>query len=418
MSEIFVGLDIGTSKICTIVAEVKDNDVMRVIGIGIEPSLGIKKGGVVDMEEATRAISNSIDKAEQTSSLEINAAAVSFSSDNVEFHDHPGSTGITRQIVDQADIDRAWDDARAFSLNRNQKVIHVLNRGYTIDHQKGIQHPMNFRGHRLEVDASIITANETTLKNLEKCIEATGIHAQEFVLASFASAEEVLTDVERKEGVAVVDFGEGTTEIAIYKDGFPVYADVIPVGGANITSDIVHGLKVSSSQAQEIKLRHGCAMRALISNEETFPVKAIHDDVENNVNRRLLAHIIEARVVETFGIVNDLIKRAGFEDMLPAGIVLTGGTSSLMGIKEVAYQIFKMPIRLAKPTRLEGLSEGLDRPEFSTATGLIRWNANKYKKAMYREVEHSPKSEGEEKSFMDRLMIFLKRLLPIENEEQ
>ena len=417
MSEIFVGLDIGTSKICTIVAEVKDDGAMNVIGLGIEPSLGIKKGGVIDMEEATRAISNSIDKAERTSSLEINAAAVSFSSDNVEFHDHPGSTGITKQIVEQADIDRAWDDARAFSLRRNQKVVHVLNRGFTIDHQKGIQQPINFRGHRLEVDASIITANETTMKNLEKCVEGTGVRAQEFVLASFASADEVLSDVERKEGVAVIDFGAGTTEIAIFKEGHPVFADVIPVGGANITSDIVHGLQVSSTQAEEIKLRHGCAMRALISNEETFPVKAIHEDVEKNVNRRLLAHIIEARVVETFGIVNDLITKAGFADMLPAGIVLTGGTASLVGIKDVAYQIFKMPVRLAKPERLEGLCEGLDTPEFSTAVGLIRWNANKMAKSIFHDVDNDSKEEKEEKTFMDRLRILLRRFLPIEDEQ-
>lgn len=412
MSEIYVGLDIGTSKICTIVAEVKESGIVNVIGLGVEPSVGIKKGGVVDMEEATRAISNSIDKAEQTSSLEINAAAISFSSDNIEFHDHPGSTGITKQIVEQSDIDRAWDDAKAFSLRRNQKIVHVMNRGFTIDHQKGIQHPLNFRGHRIEVMASIVTANETTLKNLEKCVEGTGVRAQEFVLASFASAEEVVRDVERQEGVAVIDFGAGTTEIAVYKDGYPIFADVIPVGGANITSDIVHGLQVSSSQAEEIKLRHGCAMRALISNEETFPVRAIHEDVDKNVNRRRLAHIIEARVVETFGIINDSLIEAGLGNMLPAGIVLTGGTALLPGIKEVAYQIFKMPVRLAKPEKIEGLIEGLDSPAFSTVVGLIRWNANKYKQPVHKDVNE----DSNQSTFFERMKVLLRRFLPIEED--
>ncbi len=405
---IIVGIDIGTSKICTLVARVEEGSHLRILGVGIEPSQGLRKGTVVDLNAAALAVSRSVEKAERTSGFEINAALVSLAGSHVSSINSRGVVGITGGIVDYEDIDRALDAAQAVAIPHNREIIHVIQRGFTIDGQDGIRTPVGMHGYRLEVEAHIITASASTVENLRQCVGASGIEVTQFVLNPLASGEIVLSETERQMGVAVVDIGGGTTDMAIYIDGDVWHTMVLAVGGNHVTSDIAHGLRLPITQAEEVKLKFGHARQSSVNPEEQFTIRSFGEDQPSRIDRADLAHIIEARMAEIFDLVLQEIRRSGYDGMLPAGVVLTGGSSLIQGNRQLASQVMGLPCRIAKPQNLVGLTDQLDSPAYSTSVGLLEWALLMSDTDQYIE-RHGPKQI---KSWTEQLKDLLRRLLP------
>ncbi len=405
---IIVGIDIGTSKVCTLVARVEDGSNLRILGVGIEPSQGMRKGTVVDLNAAALAVSRSVEKAERTSGFEINAALVSMAGSHISSVNSRGVVGITGGIVDIDDVERALDAAQAVAIPHNREIIHVVQRGFIIDGQDGIRTPIGMHGYRLEVEAHIITAAASTVENLRQCVGASGIEVSQFVLNPLASGEAVLSETERQMGVAVVDIGGGTSDVAIYIDGDVWHTMVLAVGGNHITSDIAHGLRLPISQAEEIKIKFGHALRSGVNPEEQFTVRSFGGDSPSRINRSDLATIIEARMEEIFQLVLQEIRRSGYDGLLPAGIVLTGGSSLIAGSRQLASQVMGLPARIAKPQSLVGLTDQLDSPAYSTSIGLLEW-ALLMSESAYQSNRRNPKQT---QVWTEQLKDLLRRLLP------
>ncbi len=372
-SPTIVGIDIGTTKICTLVARPDGPENLRILGVGIEPSQGIKKGTVVDMTAAAQAITRSVDKAERTSGYEISAALVSLAGSHVSSVNSKGAVGITNRTIGQDDISRATDAARAVAIPHNREIIHVIQRGFSVDGQDGIPSPLGMHGFRLEVETHIITAAASTVENLRQCVAGSGVQVSQFVLNPLASAEVVLSETERQMGVVVCDIGGGTTDIGIFIEGDVYHTSVLAVGGNHITSDIAHGLRLPVSQAEEIKLQHGYAISSEVSSDEYFTIKPFGEEQPVQINRQELTNIIEARVEEIFSLVLQEIKRSGYDGLLPAGLVLTGGSSALPGIRTLASKVLGVPVRIAQPQGLIGMVDRLNSPAYATSVGLLRW---------------------------------------------
>jgi cell division protein FtsA len=353
-------------------------------------------------------VSRSVEKAERTSGFEINAALVSLAGSHVSSINSRGVVGITGGIVDHEDIDRALDAAQAVAIPHNREIIHVIQRGFIIDGQDGIRTPVGMHGFRLEVEAHIITASSSTVENLRQCVGASGIEVSQFVLNPLASGEIVLSETERQMGVAVVDIGGGTTDMAIYIDGDVWHTMVLPVGGNLVTSDIAHGLRLPISQAEEIKLKFGHAQQSAVSSEEQFTVRSFGEDAPTRINRSELANIIEARMEEIFYLVLQEIRRSGYDGLLPAGVVLTGGSSLMPGCRQLASQVMGLPARIAKPQNMVGLTDQLDSPAYATSVGLLEWALLMSEADQYIE-RHGPKTSTD---WTERLRDLLRRLLP------
>lgn len=407
---IVVGIDIGTTKVCTLVARVEGASRLRILGVGIEPSAGIRKGNIIDLSAASQAITRSVEKAQRTSGLEIHSALVSLAGSHVSSINSRGVVGVTRNVIDQYDVTRALDAARAVAIPHNREIIHVIQRGFIVDGQEGIRMPIGMHGYRLEVEAHIITAAAATVENLRECVQNAGVFVSQFVLNPLASGEVVLTENERQMGVAVCDIGGGTTDLAVYIDGDIWHTMVLAIGGNHITSDIAHGLRLPISQAEDLKKQHGVGMRSMVKPEEMITVHAFGKDEPVQVSRLDLAHIIEARVEEIFDLVLQEIKRSGYDGLLPAGMVLTGGTSNLTGIKNLAAEVTGLPVRTAKPENLIGLVDQLHSPAFSTSIGLLSWAVMMNETMMPGNVEAERNySEG---GRINSVLNWLKRLLP------
>jgi cell division protein FtsA len=370
---IVVGIDIGTTKICTVVARVEQDGRVRVLGVGIEPSQGVRKGTLVDINAATRAIGHSIDKAERSCGLEITSALVSLAGSHISSMNNRGAVGIADRVIDHEDVARAIEVARAVAIPHNREVVHVIQRNFTVDGQEGIAIPVGMHGYRLEVEAHIITAAASTVDNLRQCVAESGVGVSQFVLNPLASAEAVLTPTEREMGVVVCDIGGGTTDIAIMIEGEVWHTSVFPVGGNHITSDIAHGLRLPFSQAEDIKVRYGHCIPSQIERGETFALKSFGEEKNLDINRHEMAEIIEARVDEIFSLMLQEIKRSGYDGLLPAGLVLTGGSSALRGLPELSSNVLGMPVRIGKPERLTGMVDKLQSPAFATSIGLVQW---------------------------------------------
>ncbi len=412
MDEIIVGIDIGTTKICTLVARLEE-DKLRILGVGVEPSDGIRKGVIVDLAAATQAITRSIEKAEHTSGMEVTSALVSVAGAHVSSVNSRGVVGISGEAIDDYDVERAMEAARAVAIPHDREIIHVIQRGFVVDGQDGIRTPIGMHGYRLEVEAHIITAATATVENLRQCVSAAGVEVSEFVLNPLASAEVVLTEAERQMGVAVCDIGGGTTDLALYVDGDVWHTMVLAVGGNHITQDIAHGLRLPVAQAEEVKKQQGYAVRSEIGAEEYFAVQPFGEDRAIQISRQDLAHIIEARVEEMFALTLQEIKRSGYDGLLPAGMVLTGGTSALPGIKHLASRVLGMPVRTAQPENLVGLADRLNSPAYSTSVGLLHWAASMQDQDLMtgRGRKHQ-RPKAEKKVDLSGLKDFFKRLLP------
>ncbi len=370
---IVVGIDIGTTKICTLVGREVSPGKLRILGVGIEPARGIKKGVVVDLEAATQAVIRSIDKAERTSGMEIASALVSLAGSDVSSVNSRGVVGVIGRVIDEDDVGRAVDAARAVAIPHNREIIHVIQRGFNVDGQDGIRMPIGMHGYRLEVETHIITASETSVENIRKCVAAADVEVSQFVLNPLASGEIVLNETEQHMGVVVCDIGGGTTDMAIYIEGDVWHTSVLGIGGNLITSDIAHGLRLPMAQAEDIKIQHGRASTTEGEHPESFNVRSFGEQKAVQIRRQDLIHIINARVDEIFSLVVQEIKRSGYDGLLPAGMVLTGGTSNLPGIKEVASSVLGVPVRIGKPEKLLGMKDRLDSPAYSTSVGLLRW---------------------------------------------
>ncbi len=401
-----VGIDIGTTKVCTLIARVEDEANLRILGVGIEPSQGIKRGNVIDIPSASQSIIRAVEKAERSSGLEITSALVSLAGAHVSSVNSRGVSGINGGVITEADVNRAIDAAQAVAIPHNREVIHIIQRGFTVDGQDGIRQPIGMHGYRLEVETHIITAGEATVENLRKCVQASGVEISSFVLNPLASAEVVLNDTERDMGAVVVDIGGGTTDMAVYISGDIWHTMVLPVGGNHITNDIAHGLRLPIQQAEEVKKLYGHAVESEISPDDVFSVRAFGDDRPVQTSRKELAHIIEARVAEIFDLLLQEIKRSGYDGLLPAGIVLTGGSSLLPGIKTIAAQVTGLPVRISKPENLVGLVDQLNSPAYSTSVGLLKWAV------LMSETMHEKKKEINRYPWLETINKFLKKLLP------
>ncbi len=372
MGDLVVGIDIGTTKVCTVVGEVRDTDIY-VLGVGIEPSRGMRKGMVTDVNALSAAISSAVHKAERSSGYEIGRAFVSIAGPHIESLNSNGAVGVSNtRGVSLADLERAMDAARAITLPHGREVLHVIPRNYTLDGQTGLRSPLGMLGFRLEVEAHVITAGTASVQNLERGIESAGVYVDRFILNPLASADVVLTPEEREAGVMVVDVGGGTTDIAMFIDGSVWHTAVIGVGGHLITSDTAHGLHLPIELAEAVKLKYGHADPRAVSPLEAFPIQPFGEELPSKVQRVDLAHIIHARVAEIFELIMREAKRSGYDGLLKAGCVITGGSAQLPGIKTVAADVLRMPVRIAQPENVTGMAEALKNPAYSTSVGLLK----------------------------------------------
>jgi cell division protein FtsA len=370
---LYTGIDVGTTKICTLVAQELEDGSLQIIGVGIEPSRGLKRGVVVNVEEAARAIAASVDKAQRTAGYEIASAVISLAGAQVSSINSRGVVGVAGELIAAEDVARASEAARAIAVPYDRQIVHVLPRGFVVDGQEGIRNPVGMHGFRLEMETHIITASSTALRNLAQCVQICGVEVEGFVLNPIASAEAVLRENERDMGVGVVDIGGGTTDLALYHEGTVSHTAVLPVGGNHVTADIAHGLRMPAEVAESIKLAHGHTLASEITPGESFMVRLFGEEAPAQVLRSDLVSIIQPRMEEIFSMVLAEIERVGMVNYLPAGVVLTGGASLLPGVRLLGSQILGLPVRVASPSELKGLVDQLNSPAYATSVGLLIW---------------------------------------------
>jgi cell division protein FtsA len=372
---VIVGIDVGTTKICVLVGELDRDGKLTIVGVGTCPSQGLRRGVVVNIEETVTSIAAALDRAERLSGKKITTAYVGIAGSHIDSENSRGFVAISpshRDIV-QNDISRAIEVARAVAIPANREVIHVIPRGYVVDGQEGIKNPIGMSGFRLEVEAHIITGSVSSIRNLIKCVHEVGVEIEDLVLEPLASSEAVLADGETDLGVALVDIGGGTTDVAVFTDGAIWHTVVLPVGGNLITNDIAIGLRLPLGVAEELKVTYGHCDPSRIAEDDMIDLAQFMPDCNDLVPRRLLAEIIQARVEEIFNMVHEEIKKSGYDGLLPAGIVLTGGAAELPGIADMAGQVLDLPVRIGAPLGLHGLADSIGRPAFATAVGLLLW---------------------------------------------
>jgi cell division protein FtsA len=369
--ELIVGLDIGTTKVAAIVGEVTEDGV-DIIGVGTHPSTGLKKGVVVNIDATVQSIQRAIEEAEHMAGVEITQVYAGIAGAHIKSLNSQGVWAVKDKEVKEADIIAVLEQARAINIPQDRKIIHVLPQEYTIDHQDGIKEPLGMSGVRLEAKVHLVTASVSSSENIIKCCHRCGLQVADVVLEPLASAEAVLHDDERELGVALIDIGGGTTDIALFADGAIVHTGVLAVGGHQLTSDIAYGMRSPHSEAERIKHRFGCAMVSMIGEEEMMEVPSVGGRPARAVPRQSLSAVIEPRVEEIFTLVKREIERTGLEDRLASGAVLTGGSTILDGMPELAEQVLGMPVRRGMPIGVGGLVDVVKSPIYATGVGLVR----------------------------------------------
>lgn len=372
---VIVGIDVGTTKICVLVGELDRDGKLNIVGVGTCPSQGLRRGVVVNIEETVTSIAAALDRAERLSGKKITTAYVGITGSHIASENSKGSVAITpshRDIV-QNDISRAIEVARAIAIPANREVIHVIPRGYVVDGQEGIKNPIGMSGFRLEVETHIITGAVSSIQNLIKCVQKAHVEIEDLVLEPLASSEAVLVEGETDLGVALVDIGGGTTDIAVFADGAIWHTVALPIGGNLITSDIAVGLRLPLGVAEELKVTYGHCDPSKIAEDDMIDLSQFMPDCNDLVPRKLLAEIIYYRVEELLEMVRDELRKSGYDGLLPAGVVLTGGTAELPGILELASETLDLPARIGVPLGLYGLADSLSRPAYATAVGLLQW---------------------------------------------
>ncbi len=369
---LIVGLDIGTSKVVVIVGELTPDDKIEVVGIGSHPSRGLKRGVVVNIESTVQSIQRAVEEAELMAGCQIHSVYAGIAGNHIRSLNSHGIVAIRDREVIQADVERVIDAARAVAIPADQKVLHVLPQEYIIDNQEGIREPVGMAGVRLEAKVHVVTGAVNAAQNIEKCVRKCGLEVEDVILEQLASGYAVLMEDEKELGVCMVDIGGGTTDIAIFTDGAIRHTAVIPIAGDQVTNDIAMALRTPRSCADEIKIKYGCARTSLAGPDETIKVPGVGERPPRELSREVLAEVIEPRYEELFCLVQAELRRSGFEELISAGgIVLTGGTSKMEGVVELAEEIFHMPVRLGVPENVEGLSDVVRNPIYATGVGLL-----------------------------------------------
>ncbi len=372
-----VAIDVGTSKVVALIGEVTRDGALTIIGKGAPTASGLKKGVVINIDQTVSSIRGAIEGAERLSGYKLESAFVSVGGAHVESQNSRGAVAVSgpRREVGREDVDRATEVARAVTIPSNREVLHVLPRGFVVDGQEGVKDPLGMSAIRLEVETHIVHASATAVQNLTKCVGMANVRIDELVASSLAAAEAVLSDTERELGVAVADIGAGTTDLALFMDGSPLHTAVLPIGGNNVTNDVAIGLKTNLIAAEDMKIRHGTADPSGVSGDEEVTVEVIGEGEDRTAPRSELADIIEARMRELFEKIGQEIERAGHAGRLPAGLVLTGGAAQLAGTAGLGREVLKMPVRVASPGGVGGLTDHLLEPAYSTSIGLLLWGA-------------------------------------------
>ncbi len=400
-----VGLDIGTSKVVAIVAEIDPDGDLEIVGIGSHPSRGMKKGVVVNIESTVQSIQRAIEEAELMAGCQIHSVYVGIAGSHISSLNSHGIVAIKDREVYDHDLERVIDAAQAVAIPADQKILHILPQEYIIDNQEGIKEPMGMSGVRLEAKVHLVTGAVNAAQNIEKCIRRCGLDVEEIILEQLASSYSVLTDDERELGVCLVDIGGGTTDIAIFTDGSIRHTGVIPIAGDQVTNDIAMALRTPTQHAEEIKIKYACALTQLAGPEETIKVPSVGERPPRDLSRQALAEVVEPRYDELFTLVQNELRRSGFEDLVPAGIVLTGGTSKMEGAVELAEEIFHMPVRVGFPQSVKGLSDIVRNPIYATSVGLLQYGAEAQEEA----ATPSARAVGAEAGMVGRLKGWLHR---------
>jgi len=366
-----VGLDIGTSKVVAIVGQTAADGTLEIVGLGSQPSRGMKKGVVVDIEATVRSIQRAVEEAELMAGCHIHTVYAGIAGSHVRSLNSHGIVAIRDREVAQADIDRVIDAAQAVAIPADQKTLHVLPQEYVVDNQEGVREPIGMSGVRLEAKVHLVTCAVNAVQNIEKCVRRCNLEVDDVILEQLASAHAVLTEDERELGVCIVDIGGGTTDIAIFTEGAIRHTANIPIAGDQVTNDIAMALRTPKQHADEIKIKYACALTQLAGADETIKVPSVGDRPPRTLSRQNLAEVVEPRYDELFTLIQAELRRSGFEDLIPGGIVLTGGSSKIEGAVDLAEEIFHMPVRLGSPQGISGLTDVVRNPIYSTAVGLL-----------------------------------------------
>ena len=366
-----VGLDIGTSKIVAIVSEVTPDGQLNVIGLGTQPSRGLKKGVVVNIEATMASIQRVLEEAELMADRKITEVYTGIAGSHIRGFNSHGMVAIKEKEVTQADIDRVIETAKAIAIPNDQQILHVLPQEFVIDGQEDVKEPLGMSGVRLEVKVHIVTGAVSAAENITKCVRRCGLKVTDLILQPLASSLAVLSDDERELGVCLIDIGGGTTDIAVFTGGAIRHTAVIPIAGDQVTNDIAMALRTPTKEAEDLKRSYGCALKQLASPSEIIEVPGVGERGPRQLSRQTLAEVIEPRIEELFSLVQANLRQSGFEELISSGIVLTGGSSVMRGMVELGEEIFHMPVRVGVPTYVGGLADVVRNPRYSTAVGLL-----------------------------------------------
>ncbi len=381
---LIVGLDIGTSKVVAIVGEVTPDNEIEVIGIGSHPSRGLKKGVVVNIESTVQSIQRAVEEAELMAGCQIHSVYAGIAGSHIRSLNSHGIVAIRDKEVTTADVERVIDAARAVAIPADQRILHILPQEFIIDNQEGIREPIGMSGVRLEAKVHMVTGAVSAAQNIIKCVRRCGLEVDDIILEQLASSYSVLTDDEKELGVALIDIGGGTTDMAVFTEGAIRHTSVIPIAGDQVTNDIAVALRTPTQHAEEIKIKYACALTQLASPDETIEVPSVGDRPARRLARQTLAEVVEPRYEELFTLVQAELRRSGFEDLCAAGIVITGGSAKMEGVVELAEEIFHMPVRLGLPQYIGGLVDVVKNPIYSTGVGLLLFG---YQNRALREAE-------------------------------
>ena len=368
-----VGLDIGTNKVAAIVGELTPEGEIEIIGIGSHQSRGLKKGVVVNIESTVQSIQRAVEEAELMAGCQIDSVYAGIAGSHIRSINSHGIVAIRDREVLAQDVERVIDAAQAMAIPADQKILHILPQEYVIDTQEGVREPLGMSGVRLEAKVHLVTCAVNAAQNIEKCIERCGLRVNDIILEQLASSYSVLTDDERDLGVCLVDIGGGTTDIAVFTDGAIRHTAVIPIAGDQVTNDIAMALRTPTQNAEEIKIKYACALTQLARSDETIKVPGVGDKPAKELSRQALVEVVEPRYDELFTLIQAELRRSGFEDLIAAGIVLTGGASKMEGVIELAEEIFHMPVSLGSPRGVAGLKDIVRNPVYATGVGLLQY---------------------------------------------
>ncbi len=375
-NRMIVGLDIGTSKVVAIVGEINPEGGLEIIGLGSHASKGLKKGVVVNIDSTVQSIQRAIEEAELMAGCQIQSVYAGIAGNHIRSMGSHGIVAIRDREVFQPDIDRVIDAAQAVAIPADQKILHILPQEFIIDSQEGVKEPLGMSGVRLEAKVHLVTCAVNAAQNIEKCIKQCGLGVDDIILEQLASSYSVLTDDEKDLGVCLVDIGGGTSDIAIFTEGAIKHTAVIPIAGDQVTNDIAMALRTPTQNAEEIKIKYACALASMAGENETIKVPSVGEREDRSLSRQALAEVVEPRYEELFTLIQTELRRSGFEELIAAGIVLTGGTSKMEGVVELAEEIFHMPVSIGKPKNVSGLSDIVRNPIYATAVGLLQYGAS------------------------------------------